>query len=105
MTSFLPFGTSMVNCPSISVMEPVLVPSTITDAPITGSPSSWEKTFPDTFVCATAMVTKRHSTDKSVPIRFSIKFFSDYNNLLETECKITKKKYNLQSFRINYQYY
>ena len=39
-TMVLPCGASTVNCPSISVMAPLLVPFTFTVAPTMGSPAS-----------------------------------------------------------------
>ena len=73
----------------MSVIEPVFCPSTITDAPMTGSPSSWEITVPVTFVCAIAIPTKSSNADKSVIMRFSINCFNVFLSfLLKTAAKL-----------------
>ena len=45
-SSFCPAGTESEKLPSASVTVPTLVPATRTVAPITGSPSSCDTTFP-----------------------------------------------------------
>ena len=59
-------GTFSENRPSMSVIAPVLVPTTSTDAPMMGSPAS-SMTTPLTDVCAKASVMlshKQHSSAK-----------------------------------------
>jgi hypothetical protein len=70
-------GTSISNFPSMSVMVPCEVPFTITDAPITGSPSSLDKTVPVTRVCwatVTAMLIIKHKPTNSA---FFMSFFAN----------------------------
>ena len=56
-----PLGATKEKFPSTSVTVPVLVPSILIDAPITGSPSSWETTLPVTVVWARAIPVERIS--------------------------------------------
>ena len=48
ISSFAPSGAVNEKLPSMSVTAPVFVPTTLIDAPMTGSPSSAEVTLPET---------------------------------------------------------
>lgn len=50
----------------MSVTAAVLVPTTVTVAPITGSLSPSETTVPEILVCATAALTHRNSVAKHI---------------------------------------
>ena len=76
---FLPCGQVIVNFPFASVTVPTPVPVTLIDAPITGCPSSSDRTVPETFICAIAIPTTRKRQAKSILILFSIKSLSFLN--------------------------
>ena len=76
---FLPSGQVIENLPFASVTVPTPVPVILIDAPITGCPSSSDRTVPETFVCAMTIPTHRNRHAKSVLILFSIKSLSFIN--------------------------
>ena len=57
----------------MSEAVPVLVPTTRIEAPTIGSPSSWETTVPEIWVCANAIPKLRNRQAKNILSLFSIK--------------------------------
>ncbi len=71
LSSLPPAGTAMAKLPSMSVTTAASVPATRTVAPITGSPSSAETTFPLNCDWASAVLAASSWLAKSI---FSLLF-------------------------------